>query len=480
MKFIKSLFPKEKIYNKLIYVWTTLLSTAYSLLAVLKHNHFQSGGFDLGIFDQAVWQYSHFLFPYNTIKEKFILGDHLTLTLPLLSPLYWIWQDVRILLIFQAIFISFSTIAIYKIAKIRKFSSFNSFCLSVIYSLFWGIQFAVSFDFHPVILGVALLSWVIYFFESKKFKLFWITLILMLLTQENMGIALSCIGLIYLFKKGYRKWAVFFIAAGIVTSLTQVKIISFFSAAGYQYWPSFDLNGIHLLYKYFDSLDKRLVWFYSFSWFSFLPLLSPGTILAILMDLSQYFLPQKQFGHMVTPFLHERAILAPIIILGLFDVLRFLEKRKINITVITVLLIISTFSQQFIFHFPLNKLSKTDYWKNESWMQDNEKLFSQIPENAGLATSQNLVPHLSQRKEIYLIYPRIKNFKTCNSCWWLEFAGKPEYMVLDLHPNQWVTQLLESNENFNSAVENMKKENIITQLKKINDAYLYKINYRQI
>lgn len=477
MKFLRKLFTNDKLIFNLLLLWVLCLSILYSLLAVLRHIHFQSGGFDLGIYDQTIWQYAHFLFPYNTIKEKFILGDHLNLTLPLLAPLYWIWQDVRILLIFQAVFISFSTIAIYKIARIRKFSSFVSLCLSIIYSLFWGIQFAVSFDFHPIILGVALLSWVIYFFESKKFKLFWITLILMLLTQENLGIALSCIGLIYFFKKEYRKWAIFFIAGGVIVGLTEVKIISFLSPVGYQYWPSFDLNPIHLLYKLFDNSDKKLVWLYSFSWFSFLPLLSPGTILAILLDLSQYFLPQKQFGHMVTPFLHERAILAPIIILGLFDVLKFLEKRKINITIITVLLIISTFSQQLIFHFPLNKLSKTNYWKTESWMYDDKKLFLQIPKNASLATSQNLVPHLSERKEIYLIYPRIKNLKTCNSCWWLEFAGKPEYMVLDLHPNQWITQLLESNENFNSAVENMKKENKIVEVKKINNVYLYKINY---
>jgi uncharacterized membrane protein len=77
--------------------------------------HFQSGGFDLGIFDQTVWQYAHFLTPFNTIKGEFILGDHLTLTMPLLAPLYWIWSDVRILLIFQAVFITLSSVADKKI-----------------------------------------------------------------------------------------------------------------------------------------------------------------------------------------------------------------------------------------------------------------------------------------------------------------------------------------------------------------------------
>ena len=103
----------------LLLCWILLLSIAYSALSVIRHNHFQSGGFDLGIYDQAVWQYSRFQFPYNTIKERFILGDHLTLTLPLLAPLFWLWEDVRILLVFQAFWISFSALAIYKVAIVR-------------------------------------------------------------------------------------------------------------------------------------------------------------------------------------------------------------------------------------------------------------------------------------------------------------------------------------------------------------------------
>jgi hypothetical protein len=50
-------------------------------------------------------------------------------------------------------------------------------------------------------------------------------------------------------------------------------------------------------------------------------------------------------------------------------------------------------------------------------------------------------------------------------------------LVVDLHPNQWVTQLLESNENFQSAVKNMEQKGKIVVFKKINDSYIFKINY---
>ncbi len=84
---------RNKWTLKLLIAWIIVLAIAYSALSIIRHNHFQSGGFDLGMYDQAVWQYANYQWPYNTIKERFILGDHLTLTLPLLAPLFWIWDD---------------------------------------------------------------------------------------------------------------------------------------------------------------------------------------------------------------------------------------------------------------------------------------------------------------------------------------------------------------------------------------------------
>lgn len=472
----------NKKSNLLILIWIIILSILYSALSILRHNHFQSGAFDLGIYDQTIWQYAHLLNPYNTIKERFILGDHLSLTLPLIAPLYYIWDNVRIILVFQAVFVSLSALPIYLLCKNRGFSALISLSLSFIYSLFYGIQYLVFFDFHPIAIGVGLLAWFLYFFETGRKKLYLITLTLALLTQENMGIALASIGFIYLFKKERRKRGLFFIVFGFLISFIMIKIVAIFSPVGYQYNPTANLSPQSIIQSFFDSPGKREVWFYSLGWFSFLPLFSPGAMLAVIVDLSQYFAASKDFTWMQGPSLHHRGILAIFLLLGVLDVLEILKKRKINILFISIVLVSISLFLQYFFHFPLNKLSKAIYWQNESWMTDNNNLFRLIPKNASVATSQNLVPQLSHRKEIYLIYPRniaLKN-NICEkkTCWWLEFAGKPEYLVVDLHPKQWVTQLLESNENFNEAVNNMEKAGKIKLVKNVNYVKLYKINYQ--
>ncbi|RJQ37689.1 DUF2079 domain-containing protein [Candidatus Microgenomates bacterium] len=465
-----------KFLNKrsslLLILWVITLSILYSFLSVLRHNHFQSGAFDLGLYDQSIWQYANFLSPYNTIKQRFILGDHLALTLPLVSPLFYFWDNVRILLIFQAFWISFSTFAIHKLCKLRGLSNLTSLILSIIFSLFYGIQYAVFFDFHPVVMGVGFLAWLIYFLEAGRKKLFILTLVLTLLTQENMGIALASLGLIYIFKEKFRKASIFFIFFGLLISVVSAKIVSLFSSVGFQYTPQISLTPIKIFSSFFDSEEKRLVWLYSLSWFSFLPLLSPGAMMAIVLDLSQYFVANSNFTWMVGPYLHHRAILAIFLFLGVLDVFELLKKKKINLEKLSILLLLAALFLQFFFHFPLNKLSKKGYWKNESWISDNNSLFKLIPKNASIAAAQNLVPHLSHRKEIYLVYPRQRD-----SGWWLDFDGKPQFLVVDLRPNQWVTQLLETNENFSQAVTNMEKSRKIKLIKQINDAKLFQIIY---
>ena len=196
---------------------------------------------------------------------------------------------------------------------------------------------------------------------------------------------------------------------------------------------------------------------------------------------------------MWSPFAHHRAIVGVFLTLGTLNVLQWIDKKtggagfplrgndkeenKRRIHFIDSFGCDSRF--QYIWHLPLNKLVKAEYWKEEVWMTDNRKLFALVPADASIASQQSLVPHLSHRKEIYLVYPVLHDYddKRCGQtkCWWLDFAGKPQYLVIDLHPNQWVTQLLETNEHFSEAVVNMEKAGRIRLVNRINNAKLYEV-----
>jgi uncharacterized membrane protein len=460
--------------------FVVILSILYSALSILRHMHFQSGGFDLGLYDQTVWKFSQFLDPFNTVKGRIIFGDHLVLTLPLLGPLLYLWNDVRILLIAQAVAIALSSVPIYYVALKRLGYRIGAWTVTILYSLFFGIQYGVYFDMHPIIFGVALLSVLMYCVEYNKKKAFWIFLVLSLLTQENMGIAVAGVGIMYLFRREYRKTGLFLILSGISYTLIALKVVTFFSPIGYEYKAVIAANPIAILTQLFDSEEKRLTWLYSYSWFSFLPLFSPGSVIATTMDLSQYFVTGQAYARMWSPFMHHRAILSIFLTIGFIDTLAYVSSWKRIRTGICLLTLFVACFCQFQFHFALNKLSKRDYWKEEAWMDNTRKLLAFVPVNRSVATQQNLVPYLSHRREIYLIYPRQHDIESrpCGQklCWWLDYAGKPDYLVVDTRPNQWLTQILESNANWISAIENMEKTGTIRLEQAVGDCRLYRIN----
>lgn len=466
----------ERNHFLLLIIFLEVLSIFYSTLSILRHNHFESGGFDLGLYDQAVWKFANFLDPYNTVKERNIFGDHLVLTLPVLGSLFYLWDNVRTLLIAQAFMITFSAVPMYFIAKKRLKSEISAVIIAVLYSLFYGVQYGVYFDFHPIVaIGVPLLAWLAYFWEFGKHRLFWITLVLTLLTQENMGIGVACLSAIFFFRKEFRKQAIVVGSIGIVSSILATQIVARFSPIGYQYIPEFES-----WWQFFDNAEKRSVFLYSYSWFSFLPLFSPGSLIAVFMDLSQYFITGFAFHQMWTPFKHHRAILDIFLTLGTIDVLVHMRRK---VLVCIFLLAVAGFCQYY-FHFALNKLAKPAYWKEERWMQDNRNLIALVPKDASVATQQNFVPHLSHRNEIYLLWPRQHDIEgaPCGQslCWWLDFGGNPEYLIVDTRPNQWLTQTLESSENWLSAIANMEKTNAIVLEKQVGDAKLFKILYTKI
>lgn len=139
-----------------------LMTVAYSFFGILRHWHLQSG-YDLAIFDQAVWHYSRFETPANTISgHAHILAEHFHPILVLLAPLYWVLPRAETLLVAQAFLLSASAVPVYRLAR-ERIGAGLGLAMSAAYVLFWGIQKAAAFDFHelalaPLLIALALLG----------------------------------------------------------------------------------------------------------------------------------------------------------------------------------------------------------------------------------------------------------------------------------------------------------------------------------
>src|ERR1700737_3913538 len=115
-----------------------IAAVAYAAISIDRHDHFASNAFDLGVQDQTVWGYSRLRMIPNTVEMiPNLLGDHFHPILMAVAPLYWIWDDVRVLLIVQAVLLAAAAIPIFWWARDRL-GLIPAIVFEAAYLTFWG------------------------------------------------------------------------------------------------------------------------------------------------------------------------------------------------------------------------------------------------------------------------------------------------------------------------------------------------------
>lgn len=397
-------------------------SFIYSLISLIKHWHFQTG-LDLAIYNQTLWFNSHFKLPYVTLWPTFgrlVWADHFTPSLSLLTPVYALFPKAEILLIFQSLFFTSGVIPLYLIAKEKTKNLFFSTTLALAYLFFFGSQFALTFDFHAATFGASFLPWIFYFLEKKQWNLFYALVILSLGAKEDMALAILPLGIFMLFQKKWRRMG----------RITLVLSLAYFIAVIFWVIPSFSHGMVkeHVAPDFPKSFNgwlpfllsptKLKTLFLSFASFGFLPLLAPTTWIFFLVHFVYNFLGPSGRGDI---YMHYRITLAPILtysaIYGALSLKRYLPTSPV-FKLSGGVLIIAVLSLQYFLHLPFNTLAKKDFYRQKSWMVDNEKLIEMVPYGVSVSTQNHLAPHLSGRTRLFY------------------FPAQEDYVILDLRGDQ--------------------------------------------
>jgi uncharacterized membrane protein len=131
----------------------------YSLLAILRYERRETMSWDLGIFTQAVRQYSRFHAPIVNIRGYGLnlLGDHFHPIIALLGPFFAVFPSPVTLLVGQAFLLAVAAVPITRTAM-DKLGRHQGWSVGLAYALCWGLVQAANFDFHEIAFAVPLLA----------------------------------------------------------------------------------------------------------------------------------------------------------------------------------------------------------------------------------------------------------------------------------------------------------------------------------
>lgn len=197
----------------------------YSYLSISKYQRLYCGIWDVGIFDQVLWNTLNGKILHSDILGYNFLGEHMCPILLFIAPLYLLWEDVRILFIFQSTVLGLGALPVYLLARDKLKNNFIALCFSTVYLLHPFISRINLFEFHPECLGPLFLLFTFYFLHKKNYKLYFLFLVLSLLIKENFSLIIMGIGVYMLFIEKEKKIGLITVSIGILWAFLSVPLL---------------------------------------------------------------------------------------------------------------------------------------------------------------------------------------------------------------------------------------------------------------
>ncbi len=402
----------------------------YIFLTILRYNNFYTGRFDLGNADQIVWNTSRGrIFQMTDPDGTAIisrLAVHADFFLILLSPLYKIWSDPRLLLALQSIVAGLGGIFVFKLAKKVTKNGILSLVFLSAYLLNPALERVVSYDFHAVALATTFFLAAFYFLKINKLGLFFAFLFLAGITKEEawlaVGLLLFYAGSPYLFgkvknyKRGILKIFLGLLSIGIFFSLVWYVIphvrqsqhfaLSFYSDFGDS--PTKVLKNIFLqpqkTIPILFSKDRLFYLLQLFSPLGFLSLFAPILLIFTLPDLGINLLSNNGDLHQIA-FQYTSIITSFIFIAGIYGALRLHKKYNISYAILSLYILGASIISAYAFG-PLPFAREPDldmFVKPQVDSRVIDTYLNSIPKRYSIASTNNLGSHLSRRQRIYTI-----------------------------------------------------------------------------
>ena len=414
--------PSRAVWREpLLLAGTALAAAVFAAVSILRHEDLQSSS-DLALYDQAVWHYSRFEVPRTTVLLRLpnVLGDHFDPILVLLAPLYWIWSDVRMLLVAQALLIAASAVPVFAYCA-SKVGRHAALALAAAYLIFWGVHSAVVFDFHNIAFAPLLIACLVLAADRERWAWFFVLVIPLLAVKEDQAVLVAFLGLYLLARRSWWQGAATLaIGVGWFVIVTRLLLPWAGGGAEYVHW-SYDALGSGLGDALLNMARDPLLPFEAFFAegaerkiatiallgvpFLGLVLASPLAILTIPL-LAERMLSSNP--NLWGTGFHYSLLIAPVLAMGAADGIRRLQRlgpllhrpRFALACAAAIVLLTVVVSAPLS---PLALATNRSTYERSGAERAGYAAMGEIPPEASVAALNIFTPHLSHRDEIYAL-----------------------------------------------------------------------------
>lgn len=442
----------------LVFLLSLLVGALQAAFGLQQYLRMRLGGYDIVIFDQAIRAYSMFRMPVSHFKDvtdgpfqvrpgyghQFsILGDHFSPILAALAPLYWIWDDPRVLILAEAALFAAAVPIVWVFTR-RALAplgvgSWCAYAVGLAFGLCWMLGEATDVGFHEVAFIVPVAALLLERGQAASLgRCRWwqvvVVAVLLAMCKEEMGYVVAMYGVVIFFVHRKRLLGAAFLVGGIieVQLVLDLWLPAFGARSGY-YWYYGQLGpNMHAalwrlltdpLYGAHVAITPAIKWqvMLSLLWpFMFLSLGSPLALLALPLLAERMFSDKPEHWGFSE---HYNSMLAPIIVLAAVDgatrVLPLLARawragrrsgaisRPTGASAVRVwaaFTVLAAIVSTVL--FPIHRVFQPSQWQRDGYERAALAAVARIPKGSSVEADDNIAPYLTNGYDLMLFEKR--------------------------------------------------------------------------
>ena len=401
--------PAATVLAGAIVVWFAVFGT----LIWQRHARFATFDFDLGHHDQAIWLLSNGE-GFITVSGMPVLGHHFTLAYFAVAPLYWLGGGPQLLDLLQTAALALSAVPIYLFAKDKLGDQWQALAFGVAWLLNPSVQWLCWEAWHPETMAIPFFLAAYLFASRRRWGWYWAFLVAALTWKEDIALAVLMLGIVFVVRRERR--------IGLLT--IGLGIFWFVLAYGIA-MPHFNggLNHAGTFYGelgdsptdiartvvtdpdlVLDRLRANDALGYGrdlLAPFAFTPLLAPVLLLVAVPQFFANALTNQSFFYDIR--FHYVAIILAVLALGSVEgvgKLRPVGLRRFGVGAVVAAALATSVAWGMS---PISTQYDSGYWPLDTNPRQAvlDGAVDTVPDDAAVAASYYIVPHLSHREQIY-------------------------------------------------------------------------------
>jgi len=401
---------------KLGLILSSVFAITFIICSIFKYYSFNAYMWDLGLFDNLLWNTSiGNFYKVSTVFKPYqnVLGDHIHPIILLFLPFYKIYPSPVWFLFFQPIIVAIGALGVFRLANAVLKDQSLSFLFFLSFLMYLPLRKGILFDFHESSFFPCIYIWMFVYYFERKYNKALIFFILSFAIKETAALYNSVLLLsLVLFSTESKNHKISpAILAGISFAVflfeIQILIPHFRGGTEYEYFQKYESIGrtpfgmVQFLFtdpafflSHMFQRDKFVFTLKVLAPLAFLSVFSLRACMIVAAPLLLLILPDdpKKYDPQFT--FHYGLDLAPFVFLSAILGLKNLQAR------------FPMFKKRFIFFLilwlSLALYDKSEIWRIRTFFPSKEdyqlhQFLRNIPKERTIRSITNCVPHFSER-----------------------------------------------------------------------------------